>query len=92
MYLSSADWMDRNFFRRIELCFPLLDAKLKRRAVREGLKPYLEDNVQAWDMQSDGSFRRARRGRGKGHCAQVELLKLLATPPGVATKKSKKAV
>ncbi len=78
VYLSSADWMDRNFFRRIELCFPLLDPKLKRRAIREGLKPYLEDNVQAWDMQPDGSFKRARRGRSKARCAQLELLKSLA--------------
>jgi polyphosphate kinase len=78
VYLSSADWMDRNFFRRVELCFPMLDAKLKRRVVREGLKPYLEDNTQAWDMQPDGSFKRARRGRSKARCAQVELLKALA--------------
>ncbi len=78
VYLSSADWMDRNFFRRIELCFPILDAKLKRRVVREGLKPYLVDNTQAWDMQPDGSFKRARRGRGKASCAQVALMKTLA--------------
>ncbi len=78
VYLSSADWMDRNFFRRIELCFPLLDTKLKRRAIREGLKPYLEDNVQAWDMQPDGAFKRAKRGRSKARCAQLELLKALA--------------
>ncbi len=59
--------------------------------MREGLKPYLEDNVQAWDMQPDGSFRRARRGRGKGHCAQVELLKLLGDPPGAAPENQKAA-
>ena len=78
VYLSSADWMDRNFFRRIELCFPILDAKLKRRVVREGLKPYLVDNTQAWDMQPDGSFKRARRGRAKASCAQASLMKALA--------------
>ena len=77
VYLSSADWMDRNFFRRIELCFPLLDPKVRRRAVAEGLKPYLEDNVQAWDMQPDGSFRRAKKS-GKAKCAQMQLLKGLA--------------
>ena len=74
VYLSSADWMDRNFFRRIELCFPLLDAKVRRRAVAEGLKPYLGDNVQAWDMQPDGTFKRARKS-GKAKCAQMLLLK-----------------
>jgi polyphosphate kinase len=78
VYLSSADWMDRNFFRRIELCFPILNAKLKKRVIDEGLKPYLEDNVQAWDMQPDGSFKRAKRGRSKARCAQVLLLKSLA--------------
>jgi len=77
VYLSSADWMDRNFFRRIELCFPVLDAKLKRRVVREGLKAYLDDNMQAWEMQSDGSFKHKRPGRAKARCAQLELRKLL---------------
>jgi polyphosphate kinase len=78
VYLSSADWMDRNFFRRIELCFPVLDPKLKRRVIAEGLKPYLEDNTQAWDMQPDGAFKRAKRGRGKIKCAQLQLLQKLA--------------
>jgi len=78
VYLSSADWMDRNFFRRIELCFPIVDPKLRRRVVAEGLKPYLDDNVQAWDMQADGSFKRAKKGRGKSKCAQALLLKGLA--------------
>jgi polyphosphate kinase len=41
IYLSSADWMERNFFRRIEISFPVLEAKLKRRVMKEGLKPYL---------------------------------------------------
>ncbi len=78
VFLSSADWMDRNFFRRIELCFPVIDPKLERRVIAEGLKPYLEDNSQAWDMQPDGTFKRARRGRSKAKCAQVLLLRALA--------------
>ncbi len=89
VYLSSADWMDRNFFRRIELCFPLLDPKLRRRAVGEGLKPYLDDNAQAWDMQPDGSFKRAKKGSGKAVCAQVLLLKSLAEARSVTAKKTK---
>ncbi|HET9578444.1 MAG TPA: polyphosphate kinase 1 [Usitatibacter sp.] len=76
--ISSADWMDRNFFKRIELAAPVLDAKLRRRVVAEGLKPYLEDDMQAWDMQGDGVWKRAKRGRGKGRCAQLELLEALA--------------
>ena len=78
VYLSSADWMDRNFFRRIETGFPVLNPKLKKRVIAEGLKPYLRDNVQAWDMQSDGSFRRRHTRGAKSYCAQVELLKLLS--------------
>ena len=39
--LSSADWMDRNFFRRVEICFPILDPKFKKRIYTEGLAPYL---------------------------------------------------
>ncbi len=77
-WISSADWMDRNFFRRIELAIPVLDPKVARRVMAEGLKPYLEDNSQAWDMQPDGGFKRAKRGRAKGKCAQVVLLAALA--------------
>jgi polyphosphate kinase len=76
--ISSADWMDRNFFRRIELCVPVLDAKARRRIMREGLKAYLDDNVQAWEMQPDGSFKRVKRGRKKAKSAQSDLLKSLA--------------
>ena len=78
VYLSSADWMDRNFFRRIETGFPVLNLKLKKRIIAEGLKPYLRDNVQAWEMQSDGSYRRRTPRRAKVYNAQAELLNLLA--------------
>jgi polyphosphate kinase len=80
VYLSSADWMGRNFFRRIELCFPVLDAALKRRVIREGLQPYLDDNVQAWNMDAEGVYTRARPRRGRPRSAQEELLFTLATP------------
>jgi len=76
--LSSADWMERNFFRRIELCVPVLDAKVRRRVIREGLKAYLDDNTQTWEMQPDGSFKRVKRGRKKAMSAQQFLLKSLA--------------
>jgi polyphosphate kinase len=81
VYLASADWMARNFFKRIELCFPVLDANFKKRVIREGLLPYLEDNMLAWVMHSDGSYERLRPRRGtKGRSAQDELLAIL-TPP-----------
>jgi len=75
VYLSSADWMDRNFFRRIEVCFPVLDKKLKKRVLDEGLKIYLQDNCQAWDMNSDGHYRRTSPRRAARVSAQIELLK-----------------
>jgi polyphosphate kinase len=80
VYLSSADWMGRNFFRRIELCFPVLDPALKRRVVREGLQPYLDDNCQAWAMDAEGVYTRVRPRRGRPRSAQGELLFTLATP------------
>ncbi len=76
VWLASADWMDRNFFRRIETGFPLLDPKLKKRVINEGLKPCLRDNLRAWDMQPDGAYKRRLR-RGKGFDAQCHLRELL---------------
>jgi polyphosphate kinase len=78
VYLSSADWMDRNFFRRIELCFPVLDPALKQRVVSEGLLPYLEDNSQAWAMKADGTYERLQPKRSRRRAAQEELLAALA--------------
>ena len=49
--------MSRNFFRRIEACFPLLDPKLKKRVIKEGLQPYLKDNTNAWEMLPEGNYR-----------------------------------
>jgi polyphosphate kinase len=74
VYLSSADWMDRNFFKRIELGFPLLDPRLKKRVITEGLKFYLADNQQGWDMNSQGHYQRRRSLRSKPHNAQGELM------------------
>ena len=74
--ISSADWMERNMFRRIEACIPIRDAKLKARVIREGLRIYLADN-NAWEMQSNGSY--LRRGmRSRARRAQVQLQSLLA--------------
>jgi len=77
VYLSSADWMDRNFFRRIELAFPVLDHKLKRRVIAEGLRTYLSDNQQAWNMDANGKYHPHRNSRSQPRCAQCELIELL---------------
>ncbi|MFP5357175.1 MAG: polyphosphate kinase 1 [Gammaproteobacteria bacterium] len=60
VYLSSADWMERNFFRRVEIAFPLLDPKLRARMV-EQLEAYLADTAQSWVLQADGSYERLAR-------------------------------
>jgi polyphosphate kinase len=77
LYLSSADWMERNFFRRIELAFPILDPKLKKRIMLEGLRYYLADNREAWEMASDGRYAKKRAPRAKPRHAQAELMGLL---------------
>jgi polyphosphate kinase len=77
--LSSADWMERNFFRRIELCFPVKDRKLKRRVIDEGLTAYLQDNVEAWEMNGDGAYQLLRpKSVRTRNAAQENLLLLLA--------------
>ena len=85
VYLSSADWMSRNLFRRIEIAFPVLDRKLKKRVIQEGLKPYLKDNTQAWDMTATGDYRLHAARRSKPFSAQLALLAALArnAPDGV---------
>ncbi len=77
VYLSSADWMGRNLFRRIEVAWPVLDARLKRRVLDEGLKPYLEDTVEAWVLGPDGAYQPPKAGSG-GRSAQRSLLEALA--------------
>ena len=63
VYLSSADWMDRNFFRRIEVAFPVREPRLKKRVIDEGLRVHLKDNALAWVMDSHGVYHRKRRGK-----------------------------
>jgi polyphosphate kinase len=77
VYLGSADWMERNFFRRIEVVFPVLDPKLKRRVVKEGLRLFLHDNCQSWEMDSTGKYGVCHSRRVRA-CAQEALLALMA--------------
>jgi polyphosphate kinase len=73
-WLASADWMPRNLFRRVETCFPVEDGKLNARVVEEGLARYFADNVQAWSLHPDGTWRHLRPGRHAPRSAQAELL------------------
>lgn len=75
---SSADWMSRNMFRRVETCFPIEEPRLKARLVRECLEIPLTDNLQAWSMRSDGTYERVRPATDERHQAsQATLLERL---------------
>jgi polyphosphate kinase len=82
VFCASADWMQRNFFRRVETCFPVDDTRLRARVVEETLTRYLEDNTQAWILQSDGRYKRAKPTTQRPRTAQTELLEELAEPVG----------
>ena len=89
LYLSSADWMNRNMLRRVELAWPVEDPELRQRVIDECLVAYLHDNVDAWSLNADGHYTRVvpakvRRTNGKaqaspateGHGAQAALMAL----------------
>ncbi len=56
IYLSSADLMQRNLYRRVETCFPVEDKKLRERVLKEGLEVYLRDDSGAWTLGPDGDW------------------------------------
>lgn len=71
---SSADWMPRNFYRRVEISFPIEEPALQRRAVEECLDVYLDDDAQAWELREDGSYARVAKRGERGSSAQERLL------------------
>src|SRR5713101_2001414 len=62
VYLSSADWMQRNFVRRVEIAFPVEDASVKERILEEVLATSLADNVKARILRADGQYERVQPG------------------------------
>ncbi len=78
VYCGSADWMSRNLLRRVETAFPIEDATLRARVVHEGLMTYLADNVQAWELQTDGTYVRTTPGTDEPRAAQEVLLRQLS--------------
>ncbi|CAN5141894.1 polyphosphate kinase 1 [soil metagenome] len=74
VYLSSADWMDRNMYRRVELAFPVRDPKLKKRVIDEGLLMLLTDEHGSWTMGADGSYAHVLPGQHGVLSAQQQLL------------------
>lgn len=75
LYLSSADWMNRNMMRRIELAWPVLDIVQRQRIIDEELVAYLHDGVDAWDLLPDGTYARVKpEARRAAHSAQAALM------------------
>ena len=81
LYCSSADWMGRNFFRRVEVAFPIRRPEHRTRILRD-LETYLWDNTQAWRLDAQGHYERLLPGSEPAVSAQSELLETYsaATP------------
>lgn len=77
IYCASADWMERNFFRRIEVCFPI-ERKQHRDRIVEDLQTYLADNTQAWVLGADGCYSRVVANDAPAVSAQETLLRRYA--------------
>jgi len=77
LFCASADWMDRNFFRRIEIAFPINNDAIRRRLIGD-LDTYLSDNTQSWELQSDGNYIRVSQDiDAEPVSAQMHLLTTL---------------
>ncbi|HUR82050.1 MAG TPA: polyphosphate kinase 1 [Thermoanaerobaculia bacterium] len=102
VYVSSGDWMPRNFIRRIEATFPILDPELCGRIEKQILPISLSDNVKAWALASDGAWRRLVPG-DEPHRSQETFIRIaraeavrlgpydeILRRPGSARRKAKK--
>ena len=77
LYCSSADWMDRNLFNRVEVCFPVEEPMLKKHIYQQGLLNYMKDNQGSWLLNGNGTWERVKLKEGEiPHNAQHVLLEL----------------
>ncbi len=77
LWLSSADWMNRNMLRRVEVAWPVEDPVLRQRVIDESLVAYLSDTADAWDMQASGdyvSIRQDSNAQAKGRKRSPQVL------------------
>ncbi len=75
LYLSSADWMNRNMFGRVEVAWPVTDQALRQRLIEECLLPYLHDTQDAWELGPDGRYQKVQPvGRQRRQGAQSALM------------------
>jgi polyphosphate kinase len=80
-YLSSADWMPRNFNDRVEVLFPLESEALREQVRREVIEPALRPDVLAYELRADGSYQRLPEQEAEGIDAQTSVLERVATDP-----------
>jgi len=78
IYLASADWMERNLYRRVETAFPIEDPTLKCRVVHEIFDTYARDDQHTWQMSSDGTYAPREPLGDQPFSAQDTLMKMLA--------------
>ena len=78
VYIGSADWMDRNLSRRVEVVFPVEPPEIKQRLIREILAVSLADNVKARELLPDGSYRRVKPDNAPRVRSQERFLELAA--------------
>ena len=75
---SSADLMERNLYRRVEVCFPILDKKHRERVIAD-LKSFLRDDLQAWNLDVSGNWTKSVPAKDSpGYSIQADLLAQLA--------------
>lgn len=75
LFCASADWLERNLLRRVETGFPILDPELAKRVYREVLQNYLDDNLNAWELQADGRYLKLEPAHDEApHSAQMGLM------------------
>jgi polyphosphate kinase len=75
LYCSSADWLERNLLRRVEVGFPIVAPDLAARVKEESLDNYMLDNLNAWELQADGTYRHLHPvADAMPHSAQAMLL------------------
>jgi polyphosphate kinase len=80
LYLSSADWMERNFFRRVEIAFPVLRTEHRQRIFND-LEALLADDTNAWELRADGTYARLGASSSAPVDAQALLLERYAGVP-----------
>jgi polyphosphate kinase len=92
VFVMSADWMRRNFHRRLEIAFPIEDPALRKRICNEILPTMLADNVKAWLLQPDGNYVRTVAAPGEKLVrSQTEFMGLADAASKTPRKKTTRA-